>query len=331
VRVNVPQGDVTVRTWERRDVEIDADPALSVMRRTARIPAALPPTLIPPVNLATRDGPVSLGAESFVVSSVAPGPHDVVVVKGDASTPPGPIDITVPSDAPLVFVHVMRGNVSVHDYRGGTFVGFVRAGRLSVDDGGGDAFLQDLRGPVVVSNSNFARVRARTATGNLIFERCNVRQIEANSVNGSIVYDQGTFEAGLARFDSTHGNVAVGTSGPVQLDGRVAAGGRVYTSFGPGSDVAGGEREARAAIGAGGPLVTATSGSGNVYLYQGSLRTRGGAAEVWSAPLRTLSRPALHRPPNALSRPPNALSRPPNGLSRPPNAPARRPLRFSRR
>jgi hypothetical protein len=295
VRVNVIEGDVTVRTWDRPDVQIDGDPALVIARRTARIPASLPPTLIPPAHIETAQGTAALGAESFVVSSVQPGPHDVITVKGDRSTPPGPLTVTVPNDAALVFVHVVRGNLDVHNYRGGTFIGFVRVGRVSLDNIGGDAFVQDLRGPVVVSDSNFARLRARTAAGNLVFERCNVRQIEATSVSGSIVYDGGSFEPGLARFDSTRGNVAVGASGPVQLDGRVAAGGHVYTSFERGAQVAGRDAQANAVIGAGGPVVTATSGSGNVYLYQGSLRTRSSAGEAWHAPLQTLARPAAFR------------------------------------
>jgi hypothetical protein len=292
VRVNVFEGNVTVRTWDRPDVRVDGDPALVIGRRTAHIPDSLPPTLIPPAHLETKQGSAALGAESFVVSSVQPGPHDVISVKGDRSTPPGPLTVTVPNDTALVFVHLVRGNLDVHDYRGGTFIGFVRTGRLTLDNVGGDAFVQVLRGPVVVNDSNFARLRARTVAGNLVFERCNVRQIEATSVNGSIVYDGGTFEPGLARFNSTRGNVAVGATGAAQLDGRVAAGGRVYTSFERGAQVAGREGRADAAIGAGGPVVTATSGSGNVFLYQGSLRTRNGPGEAWSAPLQTLSRPA---------------------------------------
>ncbi|MGP6157867.1 MAG: hypothetical protein ACLPYS_10255 [Vulcanimicrobiaceae bacterium] len=292
VRVNVVQGDVTIRTWDRPDVQVDGDPGLAIARRTARVPASLPPTLIPPSHLDTPQGAAQLGAESFVVSSVQPGVHDLITVKGNALTPAGPVSVMVPNDASLVFVHVVRGNVDVHNYRGGTFIGFVRTGQLSLDNVGGDAFVQDLRGPVVVNDSNFARLRARTAAGNLVFERCNSRQIEATSVNGSIVYDGGTFEPGLARFDSTRGNVAVGASGPVQLDGRVAARGRVYTAFDGGAQVAGREDQASAVIGDGGPVVTATSGSGNVYLYQGSLRAHGSAGEVWSAPLQTISRPA---------------------------------------
>jgi hypothetical protein len=292
VRVNLVEGNVTVRTWDRPDVQVDGDPALVLGRRIVRVPASLPPTLIPPANLKTAQGDLNLGAESFVVSSVEAGPHDLITVKGDRSTPPGPVTVSVPGNASLVFVHVVRGSVDVHNYRGGTFIGFVRSGRVTLDNVGGDAFVQDLAGPIVVGDSNFARLRARTAAGNLVFVRCNVRQIEATSLNGSIVYDGGTFEPGLARFDSTRGNVAIGASGPVELDGRIAAGGRVYTSFERGAQVTGRDGQADAVIGAGGgPVVTATSGSGNVYLYQGSLRGRD-AGEAWTEPLQTLLRPS---------------------------------------
>jgi hypothetical protein len=291
VRVSVAAGDVTIRTWDRPSVKIEGDPSLAIERRTAHVAASLPPTLIPPTQISTADGPVALAAESFVVSSLPPGPRDVISVKGDVTTPPGPLTVTVPNDAGLVFAHVGRGNLDVHDYRGGTFVGFVRSGRLALDGFRGDAFVQDVRGPVIVNDSSFNRLRARTAFGNLVFQRCDARQIEATSVSGSIVYDGGTFQPGLARFDSLHGNVAVGANGPVQFAGRAGAG-RVYTSFDRGAQVEGREGQANAAVGAGGPMVTATSGSGDVYLYQGLLRARGGVGEEWRAPLETLARPA---------------------------------------
>jgi hypothetical protein len=54
-------------------------------------------------------------------------------VKGAAPTP---VTITVPSDSAFVFARTGNGTLDVHDYRGGTFVGFVGRGRMQLDERG---------------------------------------------------------------------------------------------------------------------------------------------------------------------------------------------------
>ena len=167
----------------------------------------------------------------------------------------------------------------------------MRNGSVNLRNMSGDAFVQDLRGTLQISDSSFGRLRARGALGPMVFERDNVRQIEATNVNGSIVYDRGTFEPGLARFASEHGDVAVGVaSGPAELGGSVSDNGRVYTMFDGRAQVDTHDGHSYASLGGGGgATVNATSGSGNVYLYDGSLRARPRLPAEWQTPYGTLS------------------------------------------
>jgi hypothetical protein len=107
------------------------------------------------------------------------------------------------------------------------------------------------------------------------------------------VYDGGSFQPGLAHFESTRGDVAVGASGGVQLGGHTAGEGRVYTNFQHPANVEGHNGEASATIGGGGPVVTATSQTGNVYFYDGSLRTRQNLPAQWQSPVAALRAPAV--------------------------------------
>jgi len=160
---------------------------------------------------------------------------------------------------------------------------------------GGTAFAQTARGPTIVSDSSFDRFRGRSLTGNLTFERCDVRQIEATTIDGSIVYDGGSFEPGLARFESTRGNVAVGATNDVQLGGHAAFDGHVYTSFARPARIDDRFGETSATLGAGGPVVTAMTEKGNVFFYDGSLRGRRQLPPAWKVPLGTLQRPGISR------------------------------------
>jgi len=290
VRVNVRQGDVTIRTWNREAVQVDGDPSLLITRRIVRPRGEDRSVLIPGAQAQTARGPVQLPPESFVVSSIPAGPRDLVFVRSTSPSNVGAITVRVPADSVFVYGHAAHGNLDVHDYKAGTLIAFVGHGRLSLDGVGGTVFTQTNRGALVADDSNFERIRARSLVANMAFERCNVRQIEATSVAGSIVYDAGSFQPGLARFESTTGNVAIGTSGAAQLGARTTAG-RVFTDFSGAARVDAHENAASANVGGGGPVVTATSGSGNVYLYDGSLRAHPSLAPSWQAVGRTLDRP----------------------------------------
>lgn len=296
VRIVMRAGDVTIRTWDRPEVGITADPSIAVVRRTVQPDGAGAPKLIPQVAVKTAHGELQLPPESFVASTFTAGPRPLVLVHSTPATPPdaGPVTVNVPADSVYVFARTGAGNIDVHGYHGGTFVGFVGRGRLALDDVGGTVFAQTKSGPLTITDSTVERIRARSLTGNMAFERCNVQQIEATSVAGSIVYDGGHFQPGLARFESTTGDVAIGTAAAAQLSARATGGGRVYTNFNAKTHVDARDGEANASVGGGGPVVNATTGSGNVYLYDGSLRSRAALPPEWQAPLAVLQRPQQH-------------------------------------
>lgn len=292
VRVNLHAGDVTIRTWDRQSVEVTGEATLSIVHRTMHQVPEQTAILIPQAH----SGPATLAPETFVISSIAPGTHDAVVVKSMPDTPAGPVVVTVPNDAALVFVFARGGNLDVHDYRGGTFVGFTSRGRLALQHVGGTIFAQTGRGALVVDDATTDRLRARTLSGNIAFERCRSHQIEATSIDGSIVYDEGSFEPGLARFESTHGDVAIGTISAVEFGAHVAGEGRVFTQFERGARTSGTQGDANAVVGGGGPVVTAATQTGNVYLFDGTLRTRERLGAAWQRPLAMLQRSSgFHR------------------------------------
>ena len=293
VRIALRTGDVTIRTWDRAEVGVSADPAIAVERRIVRPEGGGTPILIPQIRANSMHGELQLPPESFVASTFPAGARTLVIVRqapGTAVAPPGPVTVNVPADSVAIFARTGKGNIDVRGYRGGTFVGFVGRGRLALADIGGTVFAQNNHGPVTIVDSTLDRVRARSLSGNMAFERCNVHQIEATSVAGSIVFDGGTFAPGLARFESTSGEVAIGTAAAANLSGR-ATNGRVYTNFSGKARVDARTGEANATVGGGGPLVAATSESGSVYLYDGTLHARGGLPSQWKEPADILARP----------------------------------------
>ncbi len=289
VRINVRAGNVVIRTWSRGSVLVVAGSNVTVQRQEADPDADDASLFIPEAHDGSRRRSASLPAETFVVAPMPPGRRELVLIRATAREDVGIVTVTIPADTPFLFAHTASGDLRLSDYHEGTFVGFAGRGRLALHDVGGTAFLQTMRGTILVSDSHLDRVRARSLFGNVRFLRCDVRQIETTTVGGSIAYDAGTFSPGLARFESASGDVAIGVSEDVRL-GAHAAGGRVFTNFGSNARVDAHDRDAEAVIGSGGPLVTATSASGNVYLYDASLRRKRALAPEW--PEATVLRPA---------------------------------------
>jgi len=298
VRINVRESDVTIRTWDRAAVSVEGSPSLVVERKTVHVPSEHISLFIPGAGSGPGDGRAGLPPESFVVASIPSGLREQIVIKTPPAwqsgpVPAEPLTVTVPADAVFVSARTGGGNLEVHDYRGGTFVGFAGRGRLSLDGAGGTAFVQTSQGPLRISDSSFERLRARSLSGNMTFERCRVRQIEATSVDGSLVFDGGYFETGLARFETTRGDVAVGTLGAAQMAAHAAGAGKVFTNFERGARVDGRDGGATAVVAGGGPVVTANTQGGNVFLYDGSLRNRRAVLPPqWQGPLGTLQHPA---------------------------------------
>lgn len=283
-------GNLSIRTWDRPQVQVTAtDPVAMKYFGPGAVERALRGGDIPifSTKVLTPDGEVALPPEDFSIPSLSTADHDGVVIFGgdDGAS----VTVTVPDSTALVWALIGRGELSIENYHGGSFIARVHAGSVSLQNVSGDGFVEAARGAITIENSAFNRLRARSAIGNILFKNCNARQIEVSTFAGSIAYDNGTFVAGLARFETMNGDVAVGIAGGgVQL-GAHSGGGRVFTGFARGTDVRGDGADAQAVINGGGPVVTAVSQRGNVYLYDGSFQARPDLQRQWK-PVRRLFR-----------------------------------------
>ena len=288
VRIRVRRGNVTIRTWDRKEVHVESSSDVDAKHFDARAVASglhgdLP---IFAATVQTPDGPMTLSPETFSLASVPQGDHDAVDVQGgdDGSD----VTITVPSSTALVIAHVGGGRLTLENYHNGTFVTRVRGGAVILRNVSGTGFAETMRGPVVALDSTFERIRARSAAGNVFFERCTSRQIEVTTLSGNVVYDNGSFVPGLARFESQSGAIALGVaSSDVRIDAH-SGNGKVLTSFDRHADVvtpAAGETQAT--FGGARSIVTANSAANSVYLYDGSIRNHQRLSGEWN-PLRSI-------------------------------------------
>ncbi|MEO9170258.1 MAG: hypothetical protein ABI278_03715, partial [Candidatus Aquilonibacter sp.] len=185
----------------------------------------------------------------------------------------------------LVIANVKRGDVAITGYKNGVFVAHIGGGSMQLDNVSGTGAIQVNNGEVIARNSDFARLRVRTVRGNMQFENCNATQIEATSLMGSILYDNGNFQPGLARFESERGNVMLGVAGSGVQIGAHSSVGQIYSDS---SAVQAGQTDAQATLGRGGPVVTATSGTGSVIFYNGALRNHPALARRFGQRVRRL-------------------------------------------
>jgi hypothetical protein len=218
-------------------------------------------------NIRTPSGLLSLPPEPFVFPAFEAVPHDALIVRGN-----GNVTLQIPAGTALVVANVRAGAVQIYGYHG-VFVAHVEAGNVALTSVGGVGAVQVGRGRVTASNSDFTRLRVRTVRADIDFTDCDAQQIQATSLVGSILYDNGTFEPGLARFESTRGNVVLGVaSGGVQIGAHSDAG-KIFSGFGSDAQI---ERptatDSQTVVNGGGPVVTATSATGSVILYDGTLR-----------------------------------------------------------
>jgi hypothetical protein len=327
---------ITIHTWERDTVQIDwpDGQAFEASKRSAKTHPGLS-FLIPNVTVQEANSPtgpvsVNLPPEDFPVP-LPPGEHDVVrvverVLPEDVGKPPPPtqLTVTIPASTGLVNLRSGRGPVTLSNYHGTTIAAAGR-GRIVFDNVSGDAFVQPLNGHFYATASTFDRLRIRSNHADEVFDGCRVKQIEATTLTGNIVFDNGVFDPGLARFESDRGSIALGVSGGAQL-GAYTQDGHVLTVL-PAvpalPDIGRDDGETLKLAGSGGPLVTAASKHGNVFLYNGSLADRRPAdlAAPWRPIFEHLAaaRAGARGTPLPLS---SSLSRQPQA---PPNRP--RPLR----
>jgi hypothetical protein len=271
VYVNLTSGSLTMMTVDRPGIAIAADPGIDYRHVPAspnvdaRIPAQV---MLWSQTIHTPTGDLTLPAEPFVFPQLAGGPHDAIVVKGS-----GNVTLQMPATTALVVANVRRGSVQLNGYQNGIFVSHVGVGRVILNDVSGSGAVQVNSGPVIANASNFARLRVRTARGSMFFRDCSAQQIEATSLTGSILYDNGSFQPGLARFETVRGNVVLGISGGGVQIGAHSNAGKIYSGFGSDAQVSrSDDADSLATIGGGGPVVTATSQTGSVTFFPGSLR-----------------------------------------------------------
>ena len=300
LNLHVSRGQVTIQTWDRPQVLITSNNPVDAYHLD---PSKVDPGIPKQVQIAsdqinTDNGPVSLPAESFVIPELPGGDHDAVVARGM-----GRMTIMIPRGTAMVMAQQRAGHLTINNYHG-VFVAHARGAGISLNGVSGTGFVESLRGRVVATNSTFDRLRVRTATGDMLFQGCTSHQIQATSAYGSIVYDNGDFQPGLARFESEHGNVALGVRGNAQIGAHSGAG-HVESSFEDDVQVRGDPTTKQATVGDGGPVVTATSKNGSVYLYSGSMsdhpRVRQELSGSAQLPMRLAPQPA---PPHAVRPPP---------------------------
>ncbi len=264
--VQLQSGTLTVNTWDRPDVQISSSGRLDVKHVGASVADPRIPRQYTAwsQSVSTGSGDARLPEESFVLPQLQGSSHDAVVADGQGNT-----TITVPRGTALVTARVGTGQLNLNGYHG-AFITQVRDGGISFNHVDGSGYAEALRGPIQATDSTFDRLRARTATGNMFFRGCTSHQIEATSKYGSIVYDNGRFQPGLAHFESEHGNVALGVRGGAQI-GAHSGTGHVVSSFHNGSAATRNRNSTQETVRGGGPVVTAVSKHGSVFLYNGSV------------------------------------------------------------
>jgi hypothetical protein len=292
LNVHVTRGQVTIETWGRPQILISSERPTDVRHFGAsEVDANVPKQIqFASDQIQTEHGPVSLPAESFVIPELSGRDHDEIQARGS-----GRMTIMIPRSTAMVMAQQRAGHLTIENYHG-VFVAHARAAGISLNGVSGTGFVESLRGRVVATASTFDRLRARTATGDMFFKDCTSHQIQATSSYGSIVYDNGNFAPGLARFESEHGNVALGVRGNAQI-GAYSGSGHVESSFDDGTQVRGDPTTKQATVGGGGPVVTAASKNGSVYLYSGSMNDHPHVRQQLSGNAQLPMRPAPSRPP----------------------------------
>lgn len=305
---------LTVKTWDRNTIEVtwpDGEPFVPF--RTARQwnTTSFPIQAAP--NMTEYEGPngpvtASFAPEDFPLPGIALGLHDIVKISDvskpadaarRATTDQTHLTVTIPASTGVLFVQQGRGELSVSDYHG-TTIAFSRGTRVALSNVSGSAFIQNMFGHVYAVNSNFSRLRVRTNHADQVYEQCNIKQIDVQSLTGSIVYDNGSFEPGLAHFESDRGSIALGLTGNAQVATHTVDG-KIYSMIGrnPSSVEATGNDQ-MFVFGGGGTLVNASSIHGNVYAYDGTIADRlpGNLSAQWRPIFRTLWSKRAHLPGN---------------------------------
>jgi len=283
------RSEVTVRAWDRATMQLDTDDeSVQVTRRpvafgTLQNPLAV---TIPLATIRVRNddgtfGFSTLPPEDFpYASDFSAGTHDSVRIVAAAGAH---VTLMVPSTVAILDARVRgAGLLTIDGYRGGTlFVGSGGGQTMLSNIATSAAFVQVMNGRLAVNDSSFERLRARGNNALFLFQHDRVRQVAATTVAGAIVFDDTTFVPGLARFESRTGAIAIGASSGAEIEARSVAG-HVFGLWDKRTPLEmRGDNEATATVNGGGPVVSAVSESGNIFLYDGSLATRREVPPEW--------------------------------------------------
>ena len=282
IRVQMRSGTLIIRTWNQPQIHVTStDQIVTRAFGPMAVQRALHGGDVPvfATTVQSPNGPITLPPEDFSVAALNGGNHDGAAIFGGDSS--ATVTLTVPSNTAFLWAAVGRGAIRMQDYHTGSFLARVHNGTINLHNVSGEAYVEVARGPIAIQNSGFDRIRARTAIGNIRFQNCTARQIEVSSVNGNVAYDNGSFAPGLARFESQNGNVAIGVAGGGVQIGAHSASGKIFEGFDNGADVRGTSTDAQATVGGGGPVVTASSTRGAIFLYDGALKSHPHTRSQW--------------------------------------------------
>jgi hypothetical protein len=310
------RSQVTIKAWDRPNIQFDTDDEnAQVTRRpitfgTAQTPLSVP---IPVQNIAVRDpltGATTRGTlppEEFpYASDFRAGVHDTVrIVTADDSH----LTVMIPASTALLVARIRNGAglIDIDDYHGGTLFVASGGGQTRLNDVMSATFAQQMNGRLEIYDSSFDRIRARSNNAVIDFEHDRARQIEVTSVSGNIIYDNGTFDPGLARFESANGSIGLGIATGAQVAAR-STDGHVYSMWDRRTPLAQqGDSDVSATVAGGGPVVNALTGHGNIYLYDGTLASRPVLPPEWRQLRQQVQRPAQALPPRFQE--PNAFQR----------------------
>lgn len=265
VWIQLDGGAVTIRTWDRAAIQIQSDPSVTFSHAPPRQLGG--PQQIPlwSQTVKTPAGDLTLAPEAFILPPFAPGEHDAFIVRGE-----GDVTLTIPSQTALLFANVRLGSVAVDGFSGTALYVRVTAGEAHLTNVSTTAAVQVNNGPVFVANSDFPRLRLRTGRGNVFMSNCRASQIQVTSLVGSILFDNGTFDPGLAHFETDRGSIAIGVTSGAQIDAHSGSG-RILYDIGNDGSVNRTPNDAEAMLNGGGPVVTASSVNGAVVFYRGTL------------------------------------------------------------
>lgn len=299
------RSQITVRGWDRPNVQFDTDDeSAQVTRRSTTFGTVQSPLLVPiPLqNITVRDPATGMTTRGTLPPEVFPyasdfraGVHDTVRVVTAADSH---VTVMVPASTALLVVRIRNGvgTIDIDDYHGGTLFVASPGGQTRLTDVTTAAFVQQMNGRVEIDDSSFDRLRARSNNATLDFEHDRARQIEVTTISGNVVYDDGTFDPGLARFQSTNGSIAIGVATGAQVAAR-SADGHVYWMWDRRTPIdQRGDADVSATIDGGGPVVNALTAHGNIYLYDGTLASRPVLPPEWRT-LRQAQVPVQRMPP----------------------------------